>query len=93
MEAEIGILGGGKPDNGGTQGQEKMQEEVRKERRIEGENQNVDTRNRIGPCKPRATITPRVVLSDPTLQVHREHMATYAIISKFMGLWPTEKAL
>jgi len=27
------------------------------------------------------------------MQEHREHMATYAIICKFMGLWPTEKAL
>eukprot|EP00253_Pinus_taeda_P032565 PITA_32565 len=27
------------------------------------------------------------------LQAHREHMQTYAIICKFMGLWPTEKAL
>jgi len=34
-----------------------------------------------------------VVLSDPALYVHREHMANYAVICKFMGLWPTEKAL
>jgi len=35
----------------------------------------------------------RVVLNNPALQVHREHMGTYAIICKFMGLWPTKKAL
>ena len=46
-----------------------------------------------GPCKPKAEITPRVILNDPALQEHREHMGTYAIICKFMGLWPTEKAL
>lgn len=34
-----------------------------------------------------------MVLSDPALQAHREHMATYAVICKFMGLWPMEKAL
>lgn len=49
-----------------------------------------NTRIRTGPCKPRASITPRVVLSDPALQ---EHMASYAVICKFMGVWPTEKAL
>lgn len=38
-------------------------------------------------------ITPRVVLNNLALQEHREHMETYAIICKFMGLWPTEKAL
>ena len=46
-----------------------------------------------GPCKPKVEITPRVVLNDPTLQAHRDHMRTYAIIFRFMGLWPTEKDL
>jgi len=46
-----------------------------------------------GPCRPKTKITPRVVLNDPALQAHRKHMGTYAIIYKFMGLWPTEKAL
>ena len=35
----------------------------------------------------------RVVLNNTALQVHRGHMGTYAIICKFMGLWPTKKAL
>ena len=38
-------------------------------------------------------ITLRVVLNDLALQGHREHMGTYAIICKFMGLWSTEKDL
>lgn len=46
-----------------------------------------------GPCKPKAEITPRVVLNDPALHVHRDHIRTYAIICKFMGLWSTKKAL
>ena len=46
-----------------------------------------------GPCKPKVEVTPRVVLNDPSLQVHRDHILTYAIICEFMGLWPTEKAL
>ena len=44
------------------------------------------------PCKPKAEITPRVVLNDTALQAHRDHMRTYVIICKFMGLWPTEKS-
>jgi len=46
-----------------------------------------------GPCKPRSTIKPRVVLNDPALQVHRDHMVTYAVICKFIGIWPIEKNL
>ena len=34
-----------------------------------------------------------MVLNDPALQVHRDHIATYAVICKFMGVWPMEKAL
>jgi len=34
-----------------------------------------------------------VVLNDLALQEHRDHMAMYAIICKFMGIWPTKKNL
>jgi len=61
----------------------------------EGEDKKQDTKEKKqrGPCKPKAKITPRVVLNDPALQAYRDHMQTYAIICKFMALWPTEKAL
>lgn len=52
--------------------------------------ENIST---TGPCKPNSNIKPRVVLNDPALQVHIDHMETYAVICKFMGIWPTEKAL
>jgi len=55
--------------------------------------QGTKDKNQKSQCKPIAEITPRVVLNDPVLQEHRDHMQTYAIICKFMGLWPTEKAL
>ena len=64
----------------------KESEEVDKKQGIKDDAQK-------GPCKPKTTIMPRVVLNDPALQVHRDHMHTYAIICKFMGLLPTEKAL
>ena len=31
-------------------------------------------KNQKGPCKPKAEITPRVILNNLELQVHREHM-------------------
>lgn len=46
-----------------------------------------------GPCKPKTKTTPRVILNNPKPQANREHMGTYAIICKFMGLWPSEKSL
>jgi len=47
----------------------------------------------MGPCKLKATVIARVTLNEHALQEHREYMQNYAIICKFMGLWPTEKAL
>ena len=89
LEAETGFLGGGKQDIKDTQEEENMREDVKREKRIEEYNQNSENKNQNGPCKPRTTITPRVVLSDSALQAHRDHMATYVVICKFMGLWPT----
>ena len=63
-----------------------------KENEEEDKKQRTKDKAQKGPCKPKAEITPRVVLNDPALQVHRDHTQTYAIICKFMGLWPTKKA-
>jgi len=46
-----------------------------------------------GICKPKKADTLRVVILDPEIQAYREHMAEHAVICKFMGLWPTERAL
>ena len=64
-----------------------------KENEEEDKKQGEKNKAQKGPCKPKAEVTPRVVLNDPALEAHRDHMRTYAIICKFMGLWPTEKAL
>eukprot|EP00253_Pinus_taeda_P032209 PITA_32209 len=42
--------------------------------------QGTKDKTQRGPCKPKTTITPRIVLNDPALQAHRDHMYTYAII-------------
>lgn len=55
--------------------------------------QGTKDKNQKGQCKTSYKITLKVVLNEPALQEHRDHMLTYAIICKFMGLWPTEKAL
>lgn len=47
----------------------------------------------MGVCKPKSSIISRVILSDTTIQVHKDHMKEHTIICKFMGLWPTEKDL
>lgn len=54
----------------------------------EEENKEHRTKDKAqkGPCKPKAKITSKVVLNDPALQAHRDHMGS-------MGLWPTEKVL
>lgn len=64
-----------------------------KENEEEDKEQRTKDKAQKGPCKPKASVTPKVVLNDLALQAHREHMQTYAIICKFMGLWPTEKDL
>ena len=64
-----------------------------KDKEEEDKKQGAKNKAQKGPYKPKAEVTPRVVLNDPALQAHKDHMRTYAIICKFMGLWPTEKAL
>ena len=62
-----------------------------KDKKGEDKKQGTKDKKQKGPCKPKAKITPRAVLKDPALQADGDHMQTYAIICKFMGLWPTEK--
>ena len=62
-----------------------------KENEEEDKEQGAKNKAQKGPCKPKVEVTPRVVLNDPALQAHRDHMRTYGIICKFMGLWPNEK--
>lgn len=55
---------------------------------------NLSSKNNLqGICKPKKKEALRVVFSDPDIQAYRDHMMEHAIICKFMGLWPTERAL
>lgn len=76
-----------------TDGTRTKENNSTKEKEEEYKNFGSRDKKQKGPCKPKAEITPQVILNDPALQEHMEHMGTYAIICKFMGLWPTKKAL
>lgn len=55
---------------------------------------NLSPKNTLqGVCKPKKKEALRVVFSDPDIQAYRDHMMEHAIICKYMGLWPTERAL
>lgn len=46
-----------------------------------------------GICKPIKSDNLRVVITDLEIQAYREHMTEHAVICKFMGMWPMERAL
>ena len=84
---------GGKNREEETESNKEKENDGTKDKEENDKKQGTKDRIQKGPCKPKAEITPRVILNNPELQAHREHMQTYAIICKFMGLWPIEKAL
>lgn len=76
-----------------TNGENSKENRSTKDKEEEDNNQGIMGKKQNGPCRPKMEITPRVVLNNPALQELREHMETYAIIYKFMGLWPTKNDL
>jgi len=73
--------------------QEENHEEFKRDKITGGGNQRFEHKNMTRLCKPRSAITPQVVLIDPMLRVHRDHIAAYAIICKCMRIWPMKKDL
>ena len=68
-------------------------EEDHQEEKEEDRGQGTENRAKMGPCKPKTINKPRVILNDLALQAHKDHMENYAIICKFMGIWPSERVL
>lgn len=92
IEYDRGPSEGRKRNNEEKQdGTESRENNSTKENEEENKEHGTKYKAQKGQCKPKATITPRVVLNDPILQVHRDHMQTYAIICKFMAYGPLEK--
>jgi len=83
----------------GTLGRNRLQElegdqlETNKEKENGGSNGKPNSIRMTGICQPKSSIIPRVILRNPALQAHRDHMTEHAIICKFMGLWPMERVL
>jgi len=93
MEVEIERIITEKLENISSHEQEKNHKEVRREKREKGSGQRAEHRSVTGLCKPRSAIKPWFVLNNSALREHRDHMEAYIVICKFIGIWPTEKAL
>jgi hypothetical protein len=46
-----------------------------------------------GKCIPQAPSTPKYVISTPRIEEHKQYMRDYALVGKFLGLWPSEREL
>jgi hypothetical protein len=46
-----------------------------------------------GKCIPQATTAPKYTISSPRIEDQRQYMRDFALIEKFLGLWPFEKDL
>ena len=46
-----------------------------------------------GKCIPQALQAPKYVISTPRIEEHKQYMDDYALVRKFLGLWPSEHEL
>jgi hypothetical protein len=46
-----------------------------------------------GKCIPQAPIAPKYTISSPRMEDQKQYMHDFALIDKFLGLWPSEKDL
>ena len=67
---------GGKNREEETESNTEKEKDGTKDKEENDKIQETKDRKQKGPCKPRAEITPRVILNNPELQAHREHMQT-----------------
>ena len=44
-------------------------------------------------CHPKAAKIPEIITQEPDIEVYRDYMKEHAVICKFMGIWPSERAL
>ena len=61
----------------------------------ENTNQNGDKVREVhsATCKPVAAIRPRVEQPGHRIEARIQFMSDHALIGKFIGMWPTERAL
>jgi hypothetical protein len=46
-----------------------------------------------GKCIPQAPQAPKYVISSPRIEEQKQYMRDYALVGKFLGLWPAERDL
>ena len=44
-----------------------------------------------GKCIPQAPQAPKYVISSPRIEEQKQFMRDYALVGKFLGLWPSER--
>jgi len=81
------------PEGSKPHEEEGTHEGIREGKKVGDNGQRLESRSTMRPCKPKFNIKAWGILNDPSLREHKDHMATYVVICKFMGIWPTEKAL
>jgi hypothetical protein len=47
----------------------------------------------LGKCIPQASITLKYIINSPRIEDQKQYMRDFALIGKFLGLWPSEKDL
>lgn len=47
----------------------------------------------LGKCIPQAPQAPKYVISSPRIEEQKQYMRDYALVGKFLGLWPSERDL
>jgi hypothetical protein len=46
-----------------------------------------------GKCIPQAPQAPKYIISSPRIEEKKQYMRDYALVGKFLGLWPSERDL
>jgi hypothetical protein len=46
-----------------------------------------------GKCIPQAPQAPKYIISSPLIEEQKQYMRDYALVGKFLGLWPSERDL
>jgi len=82
-----------KVEGSNTHAEKGTHKEDKQEEKAQDRGQGTENRTKMGPCKPKTNTKSWVILKDPALQEHMDHMENYAIICKFMGIWLIEKVL
>jgi hypothetical protein len=47
----------------------------------------------LGKCIPQAPQAPKYIISTPRIEEQKKYMRDYALVGKFLGLWPSEHDL